>query len=126
MDKKSILLKAKIIVKNYRITIERKKPDSSGFIGSSIELPTISANGITLEACYTNTEKALIAAVVKIIESGKRPPQPSFTKNRTKQVNVRFTPDEKILLTNVVSDLGFNGISSFIRHLALERIFQNT
>ena len=121
--KESVLRKAKRIVADYRIIIERN--ERLGFIGSSVELPTVFADGKTNDKCYRAAQEALIVAVATMIECGQRPPQPASAKKRTVQVNVRLTSEEKLLLANAAMNLGFKGISDFIRSSALNRILSN-
>jgi len=121
--KTSVLRKAKKIVADYRITLERN--ERLGFIGSSVELPTVFADAKTPDKCYKATEEALMVAVATMIECGQRPPQPASAKKRTVQVNVRLTSEEKLLLANAAANLGFKGISDFIRNTALSRILTN-
>ena len=118
--KASVLRKAKKIASDYRIILE--KNDRLGFIGSSVELPTVFVDAKTTDKCYKATQEALMVAVATMIECGQRPPQPSSAKKRNEQVNVRLTSEEKILLTNAASSLGFKGISDFIRSTALNRV----
>ena len=121
--KESVLLKAKRIVADYRIILERNK--RLGFIGSSVELPTVFADAKTPDKCYKAAKEALLVAVATMIECGQRPPQPASAKKRTVQVNVRLTSEEKLLLANAATNLGFKGISDFIRNTALSRILTN-
>jgi predicted RNase H-like HicB family nuclease len=118
--KKSVFDKAKSIVGYYRITIE--KNDRLGFVGSSLELPTVFADAQTPKECFQVTQEALAVAVATMIESGQRPPQPVSDQKRTFQVNVRLTPEEKVLLTNAAHNSGFRGISDFVRSTALNHI----
>ena len=121
--KESVLRKAKKLVADYRIILERN--DSLGFIGSSVELPTVFADAKTPEKCYRATKEALTVAVATMIECGQRPPQPASAKKRDVQVNVRLTSEEKLLLANAAVNLGFEGISDFIRNTALSRVLSN-
>ena len=121
--KATVLRKAKKIAGQYRITIERN--ERLGFIGSSVELPTVFADAKTPEQCYKATQEALMVAVAAMMECGQRPPQPASAKKRYEQVNVRLTSEEKILLSNVASSLGFKGISDFIRNAALNRVLSS-
>ena len=121
--KQSVLYKAKNLVSDYRITLERN--DRLGFIGSSLELPTVFADAKTPDKCYRATQEALMVAVATMIECGQRPPQPSSAKKRTVQVNIRLTSEEKLLLANAAMSLGFKGISDFIRNSALNRVLSN-
>lgn len=115
--------KAKKLVADYRIILERH--DRLGFIGCSVELPTVFADAKTPEECYKSTEEALMVAVATMIECGQRPPQPASAGLRTEQVNVRLTAEEKLLFSTAAMNLGFKGISDFIRNSALDRVITN-
>ncbi|MHC4509682.1 MAG: plasmid mobilization protein [Planctomycetota bacterium] len=95
--------KAKKLVADYRIILERN--DRLGFIGSAVELPTVFADAKTPE--------------------GQRPPQPASAGRRTEQVNVRLTAEEKLLFANAATNLGFKGISDFIRNTALNNVLSS-
>ena len=118
-----VLHKAKRISDEYCITIE--KNDRLGFIGSSVEMPTVFADAKTPEQCYKATQEALMVAVATMLECGQRPPQPASAGIRTEQVNVRLTSEEKLLFTNAATNLGFKGISDFIRNSALNRVLSS-
>ncbi len=118
--KKSIFDKAGRIVDDYRITIE--KNDRLGFVGSSLELPSVFADAKDPESCYQAVQEALKVAVATMLESGQKPPEPVSAKKRTVQVNVRLTAEEKILFTNAAVNSGFRGISDFIRNTALNHV----
>jgi len=121
--KESIVRKAKKIVANYRIILERN--ERLGFIGSSVEIPTVFVDAKTPEKCYKATQDALMVAVATMIECGQRPPQPASMGLRTEQVNVRLTAEEKLLFTNAAMNLGFKGISDFIRSTALNNVLSS-
>jgi predicted RNase H-like HicB family nuclease len=121
--KESIVHKAKKIVADYRIILERN--ERLGFIGSSVEIPTVFADAKTPEKCYRATQDALMVAVATMIECGQRPPQPASMGLRTEQVNVRLTAEEKLLFTNAAMNLGFKGISDFIRSTALNSVLSS-
>jgi predicted RNase H-like HicB family nuclease len=111
------MLKAKQIADEYRIILERD--DRLGYMGSSVEIPTVFADGQTPDKCYRAIHEALMVAVATIIESGQKPPLPASSGKRTVQVNVRLTAQEKLLLTDEAMRFGFKGISDFIRSSAL-------
>jgi len=121
--KASVLRKAKKIAADYRIVLERD--ERLGFIGSSVELPTVFADAKTLDKCYKATQEALMVAVATMIECGQRPPQPASAGRRTEQVNVRLTAEEKLLFANAAMSLGFKGVSDFIRNTALNSVLSN-
>ena len=115
--------KATKISADYRIILERN--ERLGFIGSSVELPTVFADAKTPEKCYRVTADALMVAIATMIECGQRPPQPASAGRRTEQVNVRLTAEEKLLFANAAMNLGFKGISDFIRNTALNNVLSN-
>jgi len=121
--KESVVRKARKIVADYRIILERN--DRLGFIGSSVELPTVFADAKTPEKCYRVTADALMVAIATMIECGQRPPQPASAGRRTEQVNVRLTAEEKLLFANAAMNLGFKGISDFIRNTALNSVLSS-
>ena len=104
------LAHARAIVAGYHIITERH--DRLGFIGSSVELPTVFAEARTPGECYNAAEEALTGAVATMIECGQKPPQSSL---RTEQASIRLTPYEKSWLNQRANDLGFKGVSDFIR-----------
>ncbi|MHC4394672.1 MAG: type II toxin-antitoxin system HicB family antitoxin [Planctomycetota bacterium] len=112
---------AEKIAADYRIILERS--NKLGFIGNSVELPTVYADGKTTDECYKATQKALVIAIATIIECGQRPPRSSVSKKRDTQVNFRLTADERLLLSCEATNLGFKGISDFMRTVALKHIF---
>ena len=121
--KASVLRKAKKMAADYRIVLE--KNERLGFIGSSVELPTVFADAKTPDKCYKATQEALMVAVATMIECGQRPPQPASAGRRTEQVNVRLTAEEKLLFSNAATNLGFKGISDFIRNTALNSVLSS-
>lgn len=117
---KAIFKEALDLAKDYHIVFE--KTDRLGFIGNSLELPNVYADGKTPEACYKATIEAQAVAIATMLEADQSPPIPVSAKKRTLQVNVRLTPEEKALLSYASSALGFSGLSDFIRISALEKV----
>lgn len=120
----SVLIEARRFSDRYRVIIE--KNDGLGFIGSSVELPTVFADGKTQEECFKAIEQALAGAVATMIIDGRKPPQPSTAKKRSEQINIRLTSYEKLLLTNKAADLGFKGISDLIRTTIIRNLLKAT
>ena len=93
---------------------------TSGFIGWSIEMPGVLANGKTAVECTEATYEALEMAVATLLEMGQRPPNPrSKREKRTAQINVRVSASEKLVLEEAADRRGFEGISDFVRTTAL-------
>ena len=113
-----VLKRAGKIADQYRLLLEKNK--MIGYVGSSVELPAVFADGRSPADCVKNTQQALTIAVATMIEAGQKPPAPSSSGKREVQVNVRLTSDEKFLLQEAARRSGFKGISDFVRNAALE------
>jgi predicted RNase H-like HicB family nuclease len=77
----SILRRARAIAVRYRIVLERDA--DLGYLGSSIEMPGVMADGPTPDACVRATMEALEAAIATLLELGRRPPSPQRARVRT-------------------------------------------
>ena len=112
--------KAHEIARQYKLTLE--KSETLGYIGSSIEIPTVFADGATPDECYEATQQALSVAVAVMLEAGQTPPQPAAFMKRTTQVNIRLTQEEKSMIAAAASRSGFKGLADFIRSTILDRV----
>ena len=115
----AILKRARKVVSAYRIILE--KDAGLGYIGSSIELPAVFADGATAASCVDAIQHALAYAVATMIECGQRPPAAASSGKRDVQINIRLTAQEKLRLSDTARRLGFKGVSDFVRLAALER-----
>jgi predicted RNase H-like HicB family nuclease len=120
----SVLEKAREIASGYKLTIE--KSDRLGYIGSSVELPTVFADAATPQKCYEATLEALSVAVAAMIEAGQTPPQPAAFMKRTTQVNVRLTQEEKTMIASAATRAGFKGLGDYIRTTILRGCLSNS
>lgn len=109
--------RAEKIVDDYRIILEHS--EELGFVGSSIEIPTVFADGQSPDQCVAATRTALKVAVATMLEMGRRPPMGRGQRNI--QINVRLTPDEKLALEEAAARFGFKGISDYVRSAALRQ-----
>jgi predicted RNase H-like HicB family nuclease len=115
----AVLRRARKIAERYRIVLEAN--EELGYIGSSIELPNVFADGKSPDECVSAAREALTVAVVTMIERGLEPPIPASTGLRKAQVNVRLNAEEKYRLQEAARRLGFKGLGDFIRATALGR-----
>lgn len=115
----AVLEKARAIARGYKLTIETN--DRLGYVGSSVELPTVFADGDTPQRCYEATQEALSVAVATMLEAGQTPPQAAAFMKRTTQVNIRLTPEEKAMIASAAAQAGFKGLADFIRTTVLDR-----
>ncbi len=83
--------------------------------GHALEYPEAMGDGKTVEKCVRATRQALTVAVATMLEAGQTPPSPAREGNRSVQVNVRLTPEEKAILESRAKIKGFRGLSDFIR-----------
>ena len=116
--KPDVLARAQDIVKEYCITLERDA--DVGYMGSSLELPTVFADGPTPQQCVSETTDALIATVATMLEKEMHPPAPASTGKREQQINLRVSTREKAVLEDAARRDGFRSVSDFIRNAALE------
>jgi predicted RNase H-like HicB family nuclease len=114
------LEEAKKKISNYHIVLE--KSEGLGYIGSSIEMPAVFADGRTADKCVEATKEALEIVAATMLEEGKSPPIPYFGKRREFQINLRLNGDEKNLMLKAAKYFGFRSISDFVRNCALERV----
>ncbi len=119
---KTILAKARKIVADYSIIIE--KNNKLGYIAWSVELPTVFADSKGRTECLREEEEALTGAVATMIECGRKPPPSSLAKKRTEQINIRLTAYEKFLLTNRGKEHGFKGVSDLIRDRVIKNLLK--
>jgi predicted RNase H-like HicB family nuclease len=96
------------------------EPESSvGFLGRTVEMPYVMADGKSVVDCLHSTVEATIVAVATLLELGQKPPSPATQAKRDRQVNIRLTADEKARLEEVARAEGFRSLSDFMRHSAL-------
>ena len=118
---KAVWDRARGIAQQYRIILER---EPGGFLARAIEMPNVMVHGSTPNQCEQKARDALSVAVATMMEQGRTPPL--AVKKRAAQVNVRLTPEEKLLLEETARQEGFKGLSDFIRHLALTHAWRRT
>ena len=112
-----VLQTARQIASQYRVVIE--PAGRAGYIGWSIEMPGAMADGKTPAACIEATYQSVEVGVAAMLEAGQVPPTPSYKRRRNSQINVRVSAEEKIILDEAAQQRGFQGISDFLRSVAL-------
>jgi predicted RNase H-like HicB family nuclease len=113
---KDILARATAIVKRYQIVLWFEDGD---WYGHGLELPGAYGDGKTPTAAVADTREGMIAVVGYMLEQGERPPTPASEGQRTEQINIRVTCEEKSLLETRARAGGFKGIADFVRTAAL-------
>lgn len=108
---------AKRFADSYQIILQFEDGE---WYGRGLEMPQVFGDGKTPEACIANTREALEGAVTYLLEEGGRPPAAATTGQRTEQVNVRLTAEEKVLLEASAKRKGFSGLSDFVRAAAIQ------
>lgn len=108
-----VLARAQELARKYRIVLE---PDANcGYVGSSLELPNVFADGPTPDDCVEAVRDALTSTVAYLLESGGQPPLPPEEQTRTKQVNIRLTEAEQRRLKEAAKASGYSDMSDFVR-----------
>jgi predicted RNase H-like HicB family nuclease len=114
-----VLRRARRLAGAYRILLEADP--ELGFLGRSVEMPTVLADGPTPTDCVRELREALTAAVATLLELGRRPPRAS-ARARTAQINIRVSQEEKLLLEESARREGFRGVADFIRARTLAAV----
>jgi predicted RNase H-like HicB family nuclease len=111
-----ILRRAREIADSYRIILSH---EGGLYYGRGLELPDAMNHGRTPDECVRATRDILTTAVAYMLENGETPPSPAGENKRTEQINIRLTPEEKLLLEETARSKGFRGISDFVRSVSL-------
>lgn len=116
---REILRRAEEIARAYQIIIHYEDGE---YYGRGLELPNVMNDGRTPDECVRATREALVTAVAYLLEKGEIPPASATENRRSEQVNVRLTPEEKLLLEEAARRKGFRGISDFVRSASLSSV----
>ena len=116
---RKIMARARKIAEQYQIIL---KFEDGYWYGHGLELPTVFGDGKTPQAAVTDTRKALVTTVAYLLEKGDTPPLPAQEGNRSAQINVRVTPEEKAILECQSRAKGFKGLSDYMRTAALATV----
>jgi len=111
-----VLDEARRLANSYQIILHEEDGE---YYGRALELPNVMNDGKTADACVRATRDILTTAIAYLLESGERPPAPASEGKRTEQVNIRVTPEEKLLLEEAARSKGFRGISDYVRAASL-------
>jgi len=108
--------RAQALAARYRIVIWHEDGE---YYGRGLELPFVLNDGTTPDNCVKAVRDILATTVAAMMERGETPPPPASDAKRSEQVNVRVTPEEKLLLEQSARQGGFDGISDFMRAKAI-------
>ncbi|NLE58372.1 MAG: hypothetical protein GX616_08430 [Planctomycetes bacterium] len=97
------------------------KYEDDEWYGHGLELPGARGDGKTPAAAVADTREALVTMVAYMLEEGQTIPAPASEGNRSVQINIRVTPEEKTVLESRSRAKGFRGLSDFIRTSVLEK-----
>jgi predicted RNase H-like HicB family nuclease len=116
---KRVRTQAEQIVSEYQLILTQEA--EVGYLGRTVEMPLVMANGETVEACVRETLAATVAAVATLLELGEKTPLPARQGKRDQQVNIRLSSEEKMILEDAARREGFRSLSDFLRSSALNR-----
>jgi predicted RNase H-like HicB family nuclease len=114
--------RAQALARSYRLVLEADA--ELGFVGRTVELPLVMADGRTIEACAKAVLRASAEAVSALLERGIRPPAPSREGRREVQINIRLTAEERLTLEAAAERTSARSISDFVRLAALRHADQ--
>lgn len=111
--------RARAIARLYAFVAEAD--DDVGFIGFTVEMPTVMGGGKTMAACHRDTLEATAFSIGVMLEAGQTPPAPAREGKRDQQINIRLTADERLRLESLAAREGYRSVSDYVRSVALER-----
>lgn len=114
----AIMAQAKKIAADYEIIVWFEDGE---WYGRGLELPHTYGDGKTPAACISSVREGLITTIATMLEDGEQPPVPARTGERTEQVNIRLTAEEKAVLENRSKAGGFRGVSDYVRSSVLNK-----
>jgi predicted RNase H-like HicB family nuclease len=112
-----VMKRARAIAEGYQIVLQFEDGE---WYGRGLEMPFVMSDGQTAEACVRSTREALALAVATTLESGKAPLPAASERKRSEQINIRVTPEEKLLLEAAARRRGFRGLGEYVRSASLE------
>jgi hypothetical protein len=89
-------------------------------------MPLAMGDGKSPDQCIDSTRAAMFAAAATILEQGRTLPVPSVEGNRSEQINIRLTAEEKLLLEQQARRQGFRGLSDLVRSAILNSLSDTT
>jgi predicted RNase H-like HicB family nuclease len=110
---------AKAIAAGYTLIVQPEA--ETGYVGRTLEMPAVMADGPTPKACIEAVLEGTALAVATFLEAGERPPARASDHKRTAQVNVRLTQAEKFQIEEAAKRSGYRGVSDFVRSAALDQ-----
>lgn len=113
-----MLKRARAIAERYRIILHFEDGE---YYGRGLEMPYVMSDGKTPDQCVRSTRESLAVMVATMLERDEVPPAPASEGKRTEQINVRLTPEEKLLLEEAARSGGFRGLGDFVRSSALAK-----
>lgn len=111
-----VLAEARRIAEQYQVVVHFTEGE---WYGHGLELPMSMDDGTTVEECVSKTREAMVATVASLLEDGRKPPAPAAAAERTEQINIRLTLDEKRLIEDQASKGGYRGLSDYVRAKAV-------
>jgi len=112
----AILCEARAIADAYHLILHFEDGE---FYGRALEMPHVMNDGKTPDECVKNTRDILTTAIAFLMETGEPVPAPANEAKRTEQVNIRLTPEERLILEETARRRGFRGVSDFVRSVSL-------
>ena len=104
------------MAEQYKIIVEFEE---GHWYGHGMEMPGAFGDGKSVQSAVADTREALVTGVAYLLEQGQKPPTPAREGQRSVQVDVRLTPEDRAVLESKAKARGFRGLSDFIRAAVL-------
>src|SRR5437016_7629243 len=90
---RDILAKARKLARTYQVLIWFEDGE---YYGRGLELPFTAADGKTPQECFENVGEAFVSTIALMLERGETPPRAASEAQRTEEVNVRMSVQERL------------------------------
>lgn len=115
----TFMRRAEVLARQYAFILEAD--EDVGYIGCTVEMPSVMGGGKSIAACYKDTLEATAFSIGVMLEAGQTPPAPAREGKRDQQINIRLTADERLRLESLAARDGFRSVSDYVRSVALRR-----
>lgn len=115
-----VLRRARAVARTYQVVLWFAEEEKE-YYGRCLELPIVMGDGKTPDACMRSVRAAIKIVLGVMLERGESLPAPASEANRTEQINVRLTRQEKFILETAARSQGYHGVSDYVRSRALSK-----
>ncbi|MFN0010460.1 MAG: type II toxin-antitoxin system HicB family antitoxin [Phycisphaerales bacterium] len=114
-----VLKRARALAEHYSVVVSSVPGGGGGWLAKCVELPSAFATAPTSDEAVKAVRRPLTTLLATMLELGRPLPSPMTAGKRDAQVNVKLTPEERLVVEGAAKKQGFKGLSDFFRFAAL-------